>query len=198
MAHLNSDSIGAVKDQAAHLFQSIIEQATSKAMDEARTSKARASKFARAKRGSAVPSAREIALNAAGAAIELWQAARDRAGETVGTVQSTVVDSAAGVKHSASDLTHEAVDRARHVGTAVTDSAHKAADSGKHAAAGTAKAGRNTLGFAFWAAAAGAIIYYAFLDENRRNKAKDLAMRAISEGRTLLQDLQGRDAEFAD
>jgi hypothetical protein len=197
MAHLNSDSIGAVKDQAAHLFQSIIEQATSKAMDEARHSKQRAGKFARARRGGGAPSAREIALNAAGAAIELWQAARERAGETVETVQSTVVESAAGVKHSASDLSHEAVDRARHVGSAVTDSAHRAAGTSKQAAAGTAKAGRNTLGFAFWTAAAGAIVYYAFLDEDRRNKAKDLAMRAISEGRTLLQDLQGRDGDFA-
>ena len=196
MAHLNSESIGAVKDQAAHLFQSIIEQATSKAMDEARSSKERAGKFARTARGHSSPSAREVALNAAGAAIELWQAAKDRAGDTVGSVQSTVSDSAAGIRSGTSDITHDAVDRARNVGAAVSDSAHRAAGTGKSAAAGTAKAGRNTVGFVFWTSAAGAIIYYAFLDEERRHKAKDLAMRAISEGRSLLRDLQGQDGEF--
>jgi hypothetical protein len=197
MAHLNSESISAVKDQAAHLFQSIVEQATSKAMDEAKASRSRASRFARTARGKTSPSAREIALNAASGAIELWQAARDRASGTVETVQSTVTDSAAGIKHGAQELTQDAVDRAKSVGSAVGEIPHRAADSGKSAVAGTAKAGRNTLGFAFWTAAAGAIVYYAFMDEQRRNQAREIVMRAISEGRALLSDLQGQDGQFA-
>jgi hypothetical protein len=49
---------------------------------------------------------------------------------------------------------------------------------------------------ALWTGAAGAIIYYAFLNEERRTQARQLAMRAINEGRSLLQDLQGQDGEF--
>ena len=207
MANLNSESLNSVKDQATQLFQSIIEQATSKAMDEARASKQKASRFSRSARGHSTPSVRDVALNAASGAIELWQAARDRAGETIETVQTSVVDSASELKHSAQGVTEDAVDRVKSVGEdavdrvksvgyAVGDSAHKAADSSKSAAASTARTGRHTLGLALWTGAAGAIIYYAFLDEDRRTQARDLAMRAINEARALLQDIQGQDGEF--
>lgn len=197
MAHLNSESIGAVRDQAAQLFQSIIEQATSKAMDEARASRAKAGRFTRNARAHAAPSARDIALNAASGAIELWQAARDRAGDTMETVQSSVTDSASDLKHGAQEIKEEAVDRVKSVTHVVGDSAHKAAGTSKTAAVSSAKTGRNALGLALWTGAAGAVIYYAFLNDERRAQARQLAMRVINEGRTLLQDLQGQDGEFA-
>jgi hypothetical protein len=196
MASLNSESIGAVRDQAAQLFQSIIEQATSKAMDEARSSREKAGRFTRNARKHSAPSVRDVALNAASGAIELWQAARDRAGETMDTVQSTVTDSASEIKHGAQGIKEEAVDRVKSVTHVVGDSAHKAADTSKSAAVNSARTGRNTLGLALWTGAAGAIIYYAFLNEERRTQARNLAMRAINEGRALLQDLQGQDGEF--
>lgn len=207
MANVNTESIGAVRDQAAQFIQSIIEQATSRAMDEARASRKKAGRFTRSARSQAPPSVREIALNAASGAIELWQAARERAGETVETVQHTVAESASDLVHGAEGIKDQAVGRARSaseeavdvvksVGHVVGDSAHKAADTSKSAAAGTAKTGRNTLGLTFWSAVAGAVIYYAFLNEQRREQARHLAMRAINEGRALLRDLQGHDGEF--
>ena len=206
MAHVNSESIGAVRDQAAQLLQSVIEQATSRAMEQAKGSKRKASRFGRMS-SSKAPTVRDIALNAASGAIELWQTARDRAGETMESVQSSVVDSAAGVKHSAQDATGEAVDRVKHAGEdavdrvksishAVGELPHKAADSGKSAATTTAKTGRNVFGLALWTSAAGAVIYYAFLNDERREQVRHIAMQAISEARTLLQDLQGQDGEF--
>lgn len=205
MAKASTESIENVRGQATQLLQSIIEQATSRALEGSgavSSQKNRASRFMRSKNSS--PSVRDIALNAASGAIELWQTARDKAENTVDVVQHTVADSASdlksgasGIKSSAVDAKDEAVDKARHVGAAVGDTAHRAADSSKAVAASGADAGKNAAGFVFWTAAAGAIVYYAFLDENRREQARGVAMKAISEGRTLLRDLQGQDGEFA-
>ena len=112
------------------------------------------------------------------------------------TVQSSVTDSASEIKQSAQGIKEEAVDRVKSVTHVVGDSAHRAADSSKSAAVHSAKSGRKTLGLALWTGAAGAIIYYAFLNEERRTQARHLAMRAINEGRSLLQELQGQDGEF--
>ncbi|HEX3302299.1 MAG TPA: hypothetical protein VHR64_05410 [Thermomicrobiales bacterium] len=227
MSNLNSESIGAVRDQAAQLLQSVIDQATARAMEQARATKKQSGRLSSRLPGSkSAPTVRDVALNAATAAIELWQSARDRAGDTVGSVQSTVTDSAADIKHSAqgvtsgaaqrvagvkdsaqgvtSDAVHrvagvkdDAVDRVKSVSHAVGDLPHKAADTSKAAATTTAKTGRNMFGLVVWTGAAGAIIYYAFLNEERREQVRQIAMQAISEARTLLQDLQGQDGEFA-
>jgi hypothetical protein len=91
------------------------------------------------------------------------------------------------------DGAHRVGDAAHRVG----DTAQRASDAGKSAAATSADAGKNTAAFLVWGAAAGAIVYYALLDEQRRGQAREIAMKAISEARTLLSDLQGEDGEFA-
>jgi hypothetical protein len=227
MTNLNSESIGAVRDQAAQLLQSAIEQATARAMEQARATKKQSGRISSRIPGSrTAPTVRDIALNAATGAVELWQTARDRAGETVGSVQSNVTDSATNIKHGAQGVTagaaqrvvgvkdsaqgvtvgaaqrvvgvkDDAVDRVKSVSHAVGDLPHKAADTGKSAATTTAKTGRNMFGLVVWTGAAGAIIYYAFLNEQRREQVRQVAMQAISEARALLQDLQGQDGEFA-
>lgn len=209
MANASAESVDTVRGQASQLLHSIIEQATSRAMETSGKGGRKVKpggRFSRSKTAS--PSVRDIAFNAASGAIELWQAAREKAENTVDVVQHSVVDSASELKSSASGIKDEAVDKVRnvvadgahHVGDAahrVGDSAHRATDTGKSVAASGADAGKHTVGLVLWTAAAGAIIYYAFLDENRREQARDLAMKAISEGRTLLRDLQGEDGEFA-
>jgi hypothetical protein len=226
MTNLNSDSIGAVRDQAAQLLQSVIEQATTRAMEQARATKEKSGRISRMTGNKSAPSVRDIAVNAATGAIELWQAARERAGDTVGSVQSTVTDSAAdikqgaqgvtagavqrvaGVKDSAQGVTlgaaqrvagvkDDAVDRVKSVSHAVGDLPGKAAGTSKSAATTTAKTGRNMFGLALWTGAAAGIAYYAFLNDERREQVRQIAMQAISEARSLLQDLQGQDGEFA-
>ena len=209
MANASSDTFDNVRGQATQLLHTIVEQATSRAMagaGKASHKGGRTARFTRSKQTS--PSVRDIALNAASGAIELWQAAVDKAENTVDVVQHTVADSASDLKSSAVEIKDEAVDRARHVvgdgahrvGDAahrVGDTAHRAADSGKSAAASGADAGKNTLGLLFWTAAAGGVVYYALLEEHRREQVRNIAMKAITEGRTLLRDLQGQDGEFA-
>ena len=209
MTNLNSDSIGAVRDQATQLLQSVIEQATARAMEQARATKKQSGRLSGRLPGSkSAPTVRDVALNAATGAVELWQAARERAGETVGSVQSTVTDSAVDIKHGAQGVTsgaaqkvagvkHDAVDRVKSVSQAVGDLPGKAAGTSKSAATTTAKTGRNMFGLVLWTGAAGTIIYYAFLNDERRDQVRQIAMQAISEARSLLQDLQGQDGEFA-
>ena len=201
MSTTKADSLGYVKDHATQLFQSIIEQATSRAMNENLSTAGKAKRKVTSKFHKSSPTVRDIALNAASGAIELWQAARDRAEDTIETVQATVSDSASDVLSGVSDLKSGAADRVHNVsaavGSAVGSSAQRAADSSKAAVSTSATAGRNTLGFVVWTGIAGAIAYYAFLDEDRRAKARDLAMRVINEGRGLLGDIQGHDGEFA-
>jgi hypothetical protein len=227
MSNLNSESIGAVRDQAAQILQSVIEQATARAMEQAKATKKQSGRISSKLPGSKnAPNLRDVALNAATGAVELWQAARERAGETVGSVQSNVTDSAssikqgaqgvtsgaaqrvAGVKDSAQGVTvgaaqrvagvkDDAVDRVKSVSHTVGDLPHKAAGTGKSAATTTAKTGRNMFGLVVWTGAAGAIIYYAFLNDERREQVRQIAMQAINEARSLLQDLQGQDGEFA-
>jgi hypothetical protein len=210
-----SETIGAVRDHAGHLLQSIIEQATSKAMNESQrftkqSSKGKHGPFGRSKS----PSARDIAFNAASGAIELWQAARDRAEESIESVQSSVLDSAHGISQNAQDLRSAAAsaahgigqnaqdlksaaaDAAHSVSSTVSETARKAEDASKAVAVGTVKTGKNGFGLLIWTGAAGAIAYYAFLDDNRREKVRALAMRAISEGRSLLADFQGTNGDF--
>ncbi len=207
MTSKSAETIGSLKEQAAQLLHEVVEQATNKALTETKSTRNRTSRLVRSATRQSTPSARDIALNAASGAIELWQAARDRAEGTLETVQSTVVDSASELKSSAHGIKGEAVDAARtvtsavgesarSVTSAVGDSAHKAADTSKSAAVASARAGRNTLSLVFWAGAAGTIAYFAFLDEERRNQVKTFAMRAIDEGRSVLTDLRGQDGEF--
>jgi hypothetical protein len=196
MATLSTDQFSNLKNQAASLLQDVVEQATNRALAETR-GKRQSRGFGIASRGNSAPSARDIALNAASGAIELWQAARDRAEGTIDTVQSTVTDSASELKDGALGIKSDAVDAARAVSASIGDTAHRAADGSKSAAVASAKAGKNTAGLFFWTAAAGAVVYLAFLDEERREQAKHLAMRAIDEGRAILADLRGEDGEFA-
>ncbi|MER3485271.1 MAG: hypothetical protein C4345_04110, partial [Chloroflexota bacterium] len=82
MADRASDTMQAMREQAAALAQSIIEQAAARALlgaeraKEARTlaetAKKRLPHFTHRVSDDVVPSLREVALNAASAALELW------------------------------------------------------------------------------------------------------------------------------
>src|SRR5687768_14844975 len=74
----STDTIDSVRGQASQLLHSIVEQATSRAMDASNHGSRKrqiTNRFSRSKKTS--PSVRDIAFNAASGAIELWQAARD-------------------------------------------------------------------------------------------------------------------------
>lgn len=229
MASINTDGLQSLRDQAAQLLHDVVEQATTRALDETKSARSRGSRLVRGGKTKDTASARDVAFNAASAAIELWQAARERAGDRVGSIQSTVAESSPDLRAVAQGLRSEAADAARSASAslgdsvssvthavgdsvnsvtsavgesvqsvthAVGDSAQRAADGSRSVAVASARAGKNSLSLMFWTGAAGAIAYYAFLDEERRTQVRDMAMRAIDEGRAILADLRGEDGEF--
>lgn len=119
-----TDQFNVVRDQASQLLQSIIEQATAKALNQ--TQKQGLSAQVRNKvpfQKKANPTARDLAMNAAAGALELWQAAVDRAEGA----QTSVSGTAHAVRGTVSD-------RASSVGATVTDSAQHLRESAKETA----------------------------------------------------------------
>ena len=169
MTNLNSDSIGAVRDQAAQLA-SICYRAGDQPARWNRPGPQR-SKVVESEwplpGSKSAPTVRDVALNAATGAVELWQAARDRAGETVGSVQFDRDRLGRGyqARSARCDLRCRSKGRGRQgrcrrpcqVGEPCRWRSPRARppDTGKSAATTTAKTGRNMFGLVLWTGAAG-------------------------------------------
>lgn len=136
-------------------------------------------------------------------------------GAQVATALHTAQDQAKPILSDAASLAGRIVEGAKETGShaggsLIPDMQHRAdAVAGKlaHAsdaieqqskAAATA-AGRGTKdggAFVMWSAAAAGIIYYAFLDEDQRRKAKESGQRIVAEIREVYRDIRGYDEEF--
>jgi hypothetical protein len=221
MATTSTEQLHAVRETAGQLLQSIIEQATAKAMNQNQSQRQGLTAQMRSKvpfQRKANPTARDLAMNAAAGALELWQAAVDRAGGSLDAAQSTVVDRASSVQHTVADSAQALKDTvtsvhtgvtgtaqsikgtvgetAHAVTTSVSDAAHSARTGTKTAVATTASGGKNMVGLLFWTGAAGAVVYYAFLNEDRRAKVREIANTALVQAREILADVQGHDGQF--
>ena len=155
-------------------------------------------------------SAREVGQTA--------QHLRSQAGEHAQAVGSTVTDTAKDIGQSAQQLKSDVGAKAQNVGTTVAgtaqtvgssvtgatqlvagsvgSAAQKAGDTTRAVAYNTASGGKNTFGFLFWTAAAGAVVYWAFLDDDLRAKARSYAVSALEEIQAVLDDYRGADGEF--
>jgi hypothetical protein len=143
MSNSSTDQFAAVRDQASHLLQSIIEQATARALNQTQKQGRVASVRSKVPfQRKSNPTARDLAMNAAAGALELWQAASERAGGPIGSAQSSVVDSANAIRGSVSD-------RASSVQSTVSDSAHAIRDTAstvQSSVSGTAQSIKGTVG----------------------------------------------------
>jgi hypothetical protein len=131
------------------------------------------------------PTVREVALQAASLAIELWQAGRTRAGGVTETAQHGVVAQAANVKQAAgrraTSATGAVTERASAVSDLASDAAYRAKSASKHAAETTVHTTKDTGALIFWLGAAAALVYYALLNEKRRNQVLRFANRSLRE-----------------
>jgi len=134
-----------VKDHAAVLLQSVIEQAADHAVsgaDRARGAAGQAKgRFRRSSNAAdeVAPTVRDVALQAAAAAIELWQVGRERAGtiadaaeqvvaEPAGQVEKRARDAASTVAQHASEVSDKAAARAKDVSQTVAQRADEVSD----------------------------------------------------------------------
>ncbi len=271
MAKFRSSASNDVREQVGTLAQTIIEQAahravfgTEKAKGAASAAKGKMPGMHRAT-DEIAPSIRDVALQAASAAIELWQATRERAEDFVDGAESAIGEPAAGVvdfvdrraRSAASQVADRAEDvsgRARHAASHVAGRAEEASDRAKHAVSNVAEraeevtdraraAASNMAGSAgdaserakvaashaahvaddvtvrakeatrsaaettvatskdtgaalLWTAAAAGIVFYALLDQGRREQVLKVVDEIVAQAREIIRDFQGYDEEF--
>jgi len=177
-----------------------------------------------------VPSVRDVALQAAAAAIELWQAGRERAGdfaeaaeqalsEPAGQVEQKARGAAMQVTKRADEVTDRATERAREVSQSIAqqagqvaekaktgsksiadhadDMTSRAKDATKAAAGATVSTSKDTAATLIWMTAAAGIVFYALLDQQRREQVLRAANSIATQIREVVRDIQGYDEEFA-
>lgn len=188
-----SESVHAAFDQATTLAQSIVEQATNRALEgaqKAREARAtvgekasdRIDQAAKTLERDIAPSVKEVAIQAATVALELWQAAREKTEHVLETGKSDIPDAAGHALNAAER-------RAEEVGS-------KAKSASKHAATATADAGKDTGATLFWAGAATAVVLYGVLQKERREQVLRYAHSGLAIARDLISDYKGQDGQF--
>ena len=188
-----SETVHAALDQATTLAQSIVEQATNRALEgaqKARDARAtvgahaseRIDQAAKTLEHDVAPSVKEVAFQAATVALELWQAAREKTEHAIETGKSEIPD-------AASHALNAAERRAEEVGS-------MAKSASKHAASATADAGKDTGATLLWAGAATAVVLYGVLQKERREQVLRYAHSGLAIARDLISDYKGQDGRF--
>lgn len=140
-----------------------------------------------------VPALREIATHAAEAAIERLQEARNLAGEINPGELRHLEHQAANLAHAGGGLAretgHAVAGRARDVSKKAEDAAHLARETTKRTADATVETGKDTGALLFWLGAVLGLIFFVFLNEERREQVT----LAVQE---FIKDIQGYDDEF--
>ncbi len=178
-----------VSDQAAPLAHTLSEQAH----DFAAVSANRARDVSTRVNEDVLPTIRDVALNAASAAVELWEAARARAAEAAQEAQTEIGPVA---KYGIAAGTEKAKETSHLVASRVSDGATHAKESSRHAADATVSTSRDAGATLLWGAAAAGIVYYAFMDKDRREQTLRTINGMIGGTRELIRDIRGYDAEF--
>ena len=140
-----------------------------------------------------LPTLRDVALNAASAAVELWEAARERAMEAAQDAQHEVGPVA---KYGLAAGTGKAKDASHLLAAKMSDSTVHAKDATRHAADATVMTSRDAGAALLWGAAAAGIIYYGFMDRDRREQTLKTINGMLGGTRELIRDVRGYDAEF--
>ena len=140
-----------------------------------------------------LPTLRDVALNAASAAVELWEAARERALEAAQEAQHEVRPVA---KYGLAAGSGKAKGATHLIAEKVSDGTVHAKDATKHAADATVSTSRDAGAALLWGAAAAGIIYYGLLDKDRREQTLNSINGMIGGTRELIRDVRGYDSEF--
>ena len=140
-----------------------------------------------------VPTLRDVAVQAASTAIDLWQTARERAVEVASGDGDLPVSKASRVIETGSD-------RAREASAAVAEQAGQLGERVRGATRQTARAtvdtGKDTGALLFWAGAAAGLVFYALLTPERREQLTRTVQAVTGEIQELVRDFQGYDDEF--
>jgi hypothetical protein len=199
-----AETLQAFRGHAATLAREIVDLAASRAVAGAERAKSASAAVASGAgervRGlphkaseEVVPPIREVALNAASLALDLWQAAREKAGEVIDVAES----GREGAVHAIEDAERAASDATHAVTAQIALTGRKAKEASAHAAEATIATGKDTAAAVVWGGAAAAIVFYLMLDEKRRKQVLDFAETLVKTSIELVRDFRGYDEEFA-
>ncbi len=162
----------------------------------ASTAKERVPEMSQRVTSEVVPSLRDLAVQAASTALDLWDTTRERAAEAAEIVQADLRPQAV---HAAQAVAASSV-KAKEASTVVTGKAGEVGGRAKavsrQAADATVETGRDTGAMLFWGAAAGSLIYYALLGPEERERVTSAVQSVTGQVRELIKDFQGYDEEF--
>lgn len=188
-----AETVHTAIDQATSLAQSIVEQATNRALDGAQRARdtgaavgAQASeRFEQATKTfdrDVAPTVKDVAFQAATVAIELWQAAREKTEHAIEAGRVEIPEAAGHALKAAERGAEEVGERAK--------------SASKHAASATADAGKDTGATLLWASAATGLVLYGVLQKERRDQVLRYAHSALNITRDLISDYRGQDGRF--
>ena len=126
--------------------------------------------------------------------------ARDATSRAAASAKDATTHAATSAREATAQAAASAKDATTHAATSAREATAHAAASAReataHAAAETADAGRNLFGLLFWLGAAGAVIYYLLLNEERREQVNDLAKSGANIARGIIVEVRGEDGVF--
>ena len=126
--------------------------------------------------------------------------ARDATTRAAASAKDATTLAATSAREATAHAAASAKDATTHAATSAREATAHAAASAReataHAAAETADAGRNLFGLLFWLGAAGAVIYYLLLNEERREQVNDLAKSGANIARGIIVEVRGEDGVF--
>lgn len=146
-----------------------------------------------------------LAMQAATAAVELLENARDRSQvainaapsrDQLGVATTAVAGRAKSAESALIEQAQKLLDLAKQAEQPINTSVAVAKDKSKVAAKSTADAGKNGVAIAIWSTALVAIILYVLMGKERRERTINRAKAAAAEVQELVHDYRGYDAEM--
>lgn len=198
-----------IGEKASQAREEIVSRASDVNARATERAQALAAKSPELDRDKLMQEARDVANNAASAALDLWERTRHRteavahAAPTREQITGEIEAAAHALEKKARDAqaaaqksAAEAKERVRRIEPVVEEKLEVARDRTGELAEGSAKAGKNLFALLFWLAAAAAVVYYLVFDRDRREKINDLAKAVANEVREVAGDIRGHDGTF--
>lgn len=198
LAEYTVDRSHLARDKAAKIDMSAVQSGIAPAADSLRDATGRLKE-------DVAPAIRDAAVQAAAAAIGIWEATRaqanqiDRdevraqAGESVSEVLDRAKRTSSAATESVTSLVHE---HAGDVKDRAYEARERAGEVSREALESSARTTKDATSALVWAGIAGGLIYYGLLNQEQRQRVGSMVQSLYTGANELYRDIQGYDADF--
>jgi hypothetical protein len=198
LAEYTADGTHVARDKASKIDVSAVQSGIGPAAGSLRDATGRL-------KDDVAPAIRDAAVQAAAAAIGIWEATR---------AQANQIDRDE-VRAQASESVSEVLDRAKRTGSAATESVtslvhehagdvkeranearERAGEVSREALESSARTTKDATSALVWAGIAGGLIYYGLLNQDQRQRVGEMVQSLYTGANELYRDIQGYDADF--